>query len=230
MSLATGTTDQEGKLTWIPDIKWTAGETYSLQETNPPEGYQLLQTLITFTVTEDGEVQLSDNNNGMVSIEESDGSYVITIKNEISLSTIKITKISAESNELKLEGATFKLQKWDETANTYVDVVGADGEIIICTTGENGEALFENLQYGKYQLIEIEAPTGYVLSGEPITVEINAQNNGVIEVSVENEILYELPSAGGSGIYRYTIGGTLLMLAGALVLYKNRRREVLGKN
>ena len=38
----------------------------------------------------------------------------------------------------------------------------------------------------------------------------------------EDDVLYELPSTGGAGIYWYTISGTLLMIAGMLVLYKKK--------
>lgn len=41
----------------------------------------------------------------------------------------------------------------------------------------------------------------------------------------ENDPVYALPSTGGEGIYWYSIGGTLLMLAGALILYRNKKRE-----
>ena len=51
--------------------------------------------------------------------------------------------------------------------------------------------------------------------------------DGILTFYYDNTALYELPSAGGTGIYRYTIGGILLMMAGALVLYKRKRRGVL---
>ena len=44
----------------------------------------------------------------------------------------------------------------------------------------------------------------------------------------ENQVeLYELPSTGGPGIHLYMLGGTLLMMAGALLVYKKRKEEVL---
>lgn len=42
------------------------------------------------------------------------------------------------------------------------------------------------------------------------------------EIEVPNVLLYELPSTGGAGTYWYTIGGTLLLMAAALVLYKRK--------
>lgn len=48
-------------------------------------------------------------------------------------------------------------------------------------------------------------------------------------LTVKNEILYSLPSAGGTGIYLYMIGGMLLMFAAVWILYKNKCKEVLEK-
>lgn len=45
----------------------------------------------------------------------------------------------------------------------------------------------------------------------------------------ENTPVYALPSAGGTGIYLYMIGGMLLMFAAVWILYKNKCKEVLGK-
>ena len=45
----------------------------------------------------------------------------------------------------------------------------------------------------------------------------------------ENEVLYDLPSAGGSGIFWYLISGTAFLMAASLILYRMKRKEVLGK-
>ena len=48
-------------------------------------------------------------------------------------------------------------------------------------------------------------------------------------LTIKNQKVYSLPEAGGSGIYWYTIGGMLLMVTSAWILYKNKCKEVLGK-
>ena len=49
-----------------------------------------------------------------------------------------------------------------------------------------------------------------------------------LNITVRNVELYELPSSGGIGIYWYSIGGMLLMLAASLILYRSKHRgEVL---
>ena len=53
--------------------------------------------------------------------------------------------------------------------------------------------------------------------------------NSIIRYAYVNTPLYELPSSGGPGIFLYTIGGVLLLMAGSLILYKMKRGEVLKK-
>lgn len=106
------------------------------------------------------------------------------------------------------------------------------------------------LKPGYYKLVETEAPLGFQLLNQDICFKVDKgtvtlvnattggamdseqgmwelTTEGTITIKIKNNVLYELPSAGGPGIYWYTIGGMLLMIAGTLVLYKNKRREVL---
>jgi LPXTG-motif cell wall-anchored protein len=46
-----------------------------------------------------------------------------------------------------------------------------------------------------------------------------------INTNVINYIAYRLPETGGSGVYVYTIGGVLLMIGAALLLYKNKKNK-----
>ena len=61
--------------------------------------------------------------------------------------------------------------------------------------------------------------------------EVKDNDNIVIsyKLQVKNEADYELPNSGGMGIYWYMITGILLMIAAALILYKNKSKEVLMK-
>lgn len=108
------------------------------------------------------------------------------------------------------------------------------------------------LKPGYYMLKETKAPSGFVMLNEAICFKVdsgevrlidqngkeiqNSENlmwklqtgeNDTFILKIKNNALYNLPSSGGPGIYWYTIGGMLLMMAGSLILYKNKRREVL---
>ncbi len=106
----------------------------------------------------------------------------------------------------------------------------------------SGSLTIHNLIPGDYTLSEIKSPAGYSLLKEPVKFTMNTDgtvslgsNNGVagieaedgknIILKVKNIELYELPSTGGIGTYWYTIGGTLLMMAAALILYKKKHAE-----
>lgn len=109
-----------------------------------------------------------------------------------------------------------------------------------------GDVVTDNkLPEGVYQLTEYRSPSGYVKSDVNWTLEINSEgglasltasdgeeikrgNDGtVIYFYYDNEVVFNLPSSGGSGIYWYLFGGVLLMMAASLIVYKNKRREVL---
>ena len=59
------------------------------------------------------------------------------------------------------------------------------------------------------------------------TTEVGENGKEIYVFVFQNDALYDLPSAGGPGIYLYMLGGTLLMMAGALLVYKKRKEEVL---
>lgn len=126
---------------------------------------------------------------------------------------------------------------------------GSDSEeaelITNLTVDNSGKLNIYNLLPGTYTITEIEAPDGYTLLKEPVsfTLKMNGTdsfielstpdgNNGLVSVEaedekavvlkVQNEKLYELPKTGGTGTFVYTISGTLLMLAAALILYKKK--------
>lgn len=108
----------------------------------------------------------------------------------------------------------------------------------------------KSLTSGYYKLVETQAPTGFQLLNDSIYFKVenrsvtlidgntgnqilNEQNmwkveivDDTITIKIKNEALYNLPSAGSSGIFGYTMGGTLLLMAGTLILYKMKRKEV----
>mgnify|MGYP004476381843 CR=1 FL=1 len=167
--------------------------------------------------------------------------------NESVYSDWQIIKVSASSHDVRLAGAIFELQS---TADKNVKYYGKSGDAGIVKWYQNyqnnnvsGE-ITGKLPTGTYTLKEIKAPTGYTLSsntytlqitktGALKTIQLNGENvapalqDGKYQILIENTPLYDLPSAGGNGIYLYMIGGILLMFAAAWILYKNKCREVL---
>ena len=167
--------------------------------------------------------------------------------NEPVYSGWQIIKVSASSHDVRLAGAIFELQSTTDKNVKYYGKSGDAGIVKWYQKYQNNDVSDEmtgKLPTGTYTLKEIKAPTGYTLSsntytlqitktGALKTIQLNGENvapalqDGKYQILIENTPLYDLPSAGGNGIYLYMIGGILLMFAAAWILYKNKCREVL---
>ncbi len=66
-------------------------------------------------------------------------------------------------------------------------------------------------------------------SGESIESTGPTADDSTVYYYYKDKTFYSLPSSGGPGIFLYMIGGTLLLMAGSLMIYINRRKGVLRK-
>ncbi len=115
---------------------------------------------------------------------------------------------------------------------------------IIWYQDEDFSQLLPKIPTGIYTLAETKAPAGYALSSEKWTVNVmdgklvdissasgqeieREEEDNIVYLYYKNEVIYELPDAGGRGIYWYMSSGMLLMAAAALITYRNKRKEVL---
>lgn len=157
---------------------------------------------------------------------EGDTRVITNTKNDQSIKIVK-----QNNSGTILEGATFTLKDANNLSTEY-------------TSNENGIVFNGKINYGTYTLTEIKAPNGYSVLTTDITITVGQdgvsvsdsdkvlvkhENDGTYTVIVKNDMLYSLPSTGGSGIYWYSICGMLLMMAAAWIIYKNKCREVLVK-
>lgn len=247
-----GETNQDGKVVF----ENLENGTYKVTETKAPEGYKLetANDANIFTITlpyekanpEDTSIEVTENSKVTIGAVDYYREITKTILNEKKSWEI-IKKSSSEGGGVLL-GAEFKLEPSEATGTTYWGKSETDGKIVWYQDDKFEEKLIEDIKSGKYIFSETAAPTGYMLNTkekweievgrngylkavtgiDDVTVEIEEDTNGdIVKCYFYNDPLYNLPSAGGSGIYWYLIGGMLLMIAAALILYKNRYREVL---
>ncbi len=170
------------------------------------------------------------------------GRQVFTIENTLNWKLEKTNLPSGEQNPMYLSGAKFTLKN---KAGEQVATGISEKDGVVAWTWEDMVKPAE--LNGTYTLKETESPAGYQLLdtewtltfengllksvegsdkyGEYISTSQTAKNGFVI--TLKNDVLYELPQSGGTGIYWYLFGGMLLMMAASLVVYKKRRREVL---
>ena len=99
--------------------------------------------------------------------------YDLLTANLIGNGGLEVIKKSENGNVL--QGAGFKLMK------NSADVRG------IQETDGNGRTVFNNLAPGQYDLVEVKAPTGHVISHANTKVTVNAGTTSTIEVS--NEVI-----------------------------------------
>lgn len=157
---------------------------------------------------------------------EDDTRVITNTKNDQSMKIVK-----QNNSGINLEGATFTLKDAQNQSTEY-------------TSDANGIVFNNNINYGTYTLKEIKAPNGYALLNADITItvdqngvtvsgsekaSVSQEEDGTYTIIVKNDMLYSLPSTGGSGIYWFSICGMLLMMAAAWIIYKNKCREVLVK-
>ena len=105
--------------------------------------------------------------------------YSYIINDKIFESYLRVTKVDSETGKtIPYEGAGFQIYDSDHTLITMS--VKYPSNITIDTFYTNSEGYLitpEMLVYGKgYQLVEVQAPYGYVLDSTPITFDITEEN------------------------------------------------------
>ncbi|MDY4668891.1 MAG: SpaA isopeptide-forming pilin-related protein [Oliverpabstia sp.] len=240
-------TDDQGMIT-VSDLE---NGNYRVTEIEAPEGYILEKQMYEFSLPYRG-----DNKNIIVEEESKlpDGcSYgEITLVVENKKKDWEIYKRSSSDKDYHIAGAEFelKLSETSEEQNNptiYYGLSSSDenqkGKIVWYISKDYQKQInVSDMKAGSYIFKEIKAPNGYAISLEEWTIKLGENgillgvdgntvkedsDNTKVTYYFENTPVYDLPSTGGPGIFVYTIGGTLLLMAAALLIYKMKREEVL---
>lgn len=165
----------------------------------------------------------------------------LEITNRTVITNWKIVKVRKDDNKTIISGAKFALKQNGEVK--YTGESDENGYIIWSKGSENNVTLAS----GEYILEETEAAEGYAKGDTTWTLKVTDGGNleyikdadgKVISPSVveevnlykfTNDVPYELPETGGIGIYWYTVGGMLLMVMAAIVVYRKRYNEYMNK-
>lgn len=213
----------------INDIK--KGD-YIFREVEAPAGYVIKNIDTRFTIT-DKSVELR----------------VVNSKT----STDKGRHDFMKTDEAKkpLGGAMFKVMTKNKDGK--FEPVKRDGKDYIVTSADNGKFAVEDMDYGKYYLVEIKAPEGFILLSEPVEFESKKQaDDKTISIAfITNkkdtitrrktpgdditrrrtpggDITRRIPKTGDIRFFMSMIGGAIMFFIGKWIIAKDDK--LIGKN
>lgn len=174
-----------------------------------------------------------------------------TVDLDLVKTSVAGTKLDGAEFKLykKDKDGRYILQKFEDTDDSGNKVTRDTIKVI----HENGtEAELKNLQSGQYYLEEVKAPETCAILADKIyfkqekgKITLTDENGKALSkdpemwtlvegsekyvLTVKNQLIYDLPSTGRSGIFSVMMSGVLLMFAGILIIYKMKGKEVLKK-
>ncbi|MFR6598252.1 MAG: collagen binding domain-containing protein [Finegoldia magna] len=150
-----------------------------------------------------------------------------------------------------LGGAMFKVMTKNKDGK--FEPVKKDGKDYIVTSADNGKFAVEDMDYGKYYLVEIKAPQGFILLSEPVEFEIKKQaDDKTISIAfITNkkdtitrrktpgdditrrrtpggDITRRIPKTGDIRFFMSMIGGAIMFFIGKWIIAKDDK--LIGKN
>ncbi|MCD2334091.1 SpaA isopeptide-forming pilin-related protein [Bacillus cereus] len=170
---------------------------YTLVEKEAPKGYELLKDNITVKIEKDAVVEIKIGNKKLPD----------------PMGKMKLVKVDISDKNKKLAGAKFKIE---DSKGKIV------GELV---TNEEGEAISKDLPIGNYTVVEVEAPKGYELLKDNITVKI--EKDAVVEIKIGNK---KLPDPMGKmKLVKVDISDKNKKLAGAKFHIEDLNKKVVGE-
>lgn len=132
------------------------GGKYTVKETFVPEGFRKI---------DDFEVTISEHGK-TVTIEKVD---------EVRKGKLRVVKVDKENNKpVNFAGAQFKIKNLQ--TNQFIQQDGKD----TFDTNDKGEFTTKlDLLYGKYELVEVKAPVGYLLDTKPVKFSVTGDDTVV---------------------------------------------------
>ncbi|MDU5235927.1 MAG: SpaA isopeptide-forming pilin-related protein, partial [Finegoldia magna] len=136
-----------------------------------------------------------------------------------------------------LGGAMFKVMTKNKDGK--FEPVKKDGKDYIVTSADNGKFAVEDMDYGKYYLVEIKAPTGFILLSEPVEFEIKKQADdktiSIAFITNKSDTITrrrttpggditrggKIPKTGDIRFFMSMIGGAIMFFIGKWIIAKD---------
>lgn len=192
------------------------------------------ELIFTGETDENGQIIITDLVAGeryYIIEKESATGYVITDE-KISFEITEDGEIIKVEMKNKPITGTLEFTKVDLSAgtplpDTLIEIYTDEDELIFSgRTDENGQIILKNIRYGRYYILEKEAPEGYILNGERMYFEIR-EDGEIVKATMENEkVVVEVPSTGINDYHVIEVAGALLILSGiGVVVYVKKKRK-----
>lgn len=168
---------------------------YYILEKEAPEGYKLNEEKMPFEIKENGEIIKS------------------TMKDEDITGTLEFTKVDISTDE--------------PLPNTLIEIYNAENDELVFSgrTDENGNITIDKIKYGKYYILEKEAPEGYQLNPEKMYFEIT-EDGQVVKSVMKDEKIVEVPNTGLSEINYDKVTPIIVIVLGAgLIIYATKKNK-----
>ena len=184
-------TDANGSL--VTPEKLPYGKGYFLVEVEAPYGYVLDTTPVYFDVTEDNSTEESGIT--VIKVNKANMAQKGTVTVEKNGEVFFGVDVSGDEDtviyqpiykDAALEGAVFEIRAAEDIYTPDGTLRYAKGEVVdTITTGADGLAKSKEIYLGKYEVQEIKAPYGYVISKDIHSVELiyAGQNVSVTETA-----------------------------------------------
>ena len=167
---------------------------YYILEKEAPKGYKLNTEKMPFEVKENGDV------------------IKATMKDEDITGTLEFTKVDFSTDE--------------PLPNTLIEIYNAETDELIFSgrTDDKGMIVIDKIKYGKYYILEKEAPEGYQLNTEKMYFEIT-EDGEVIKSVMKDEQIVEVPNTDKTDTKELIVGGVILILVGAGAIFYGSKKK-----
>lgn len=127
-----------------------------------------------------------------------------------------------------LEFTKIDLSTGTPLPNTLIEIYNDKDELVFSgRTNEQGMIIVKDMRYGRYYILEKEAPEGYILNEERMYFEIR-EDGEIVKATMENEkVVVEVPNTGINDYHIIELIGGILIISGIGVVayYVKKKRK-----
>lgn len=185
----------------------------------------------TYKTDKDGKVSIDDLAIGKYYIIEKEATTGYVITDEKVYFEIKddgeIIKAEMKNKPLmgSLEFTKVDFSTGEVLPDTLIEIYNENNELVFSgRTNEEGKIVINELRYGKYYILEKEAPEGYELNDEKMWFEITEDGQIVKSKMKDHKKVIEVPNT-LSESYLNLIAGTIVLTGAGLIIIANRRKK-----